>query len=54
MVQRLKNMPLIGTLLSVNQANHESNHLCGLLADPDQCEMMGEPHMMVEHKLGLL
>lgn len=27
--------------------------LC-LLADPAQSEMMGEPHMMVEYKLGLL
>lgn len=25
-----------------------------LLADPAQSEMMGEPHMMVEYKLGLL
>ncbi|KAJ8385820.1 hypothetical protein AAFF_G00181760 [Aldrovandia affinis] len=25
-----------------------------ILNDPAQCEMMGEPHIMVEHKLGLL
>nr|XP_058900567.1 proteasome maturation protein-like [Kogia breviceps] len=36
------------------RGNDETTGFEGILNDPSQSELMGEPHLMVEYKLGLL
>ncbi|XP_044143998.1 proteasome maturation protein [Bufo gargarizans] len=53
-VQRLPFLQSSNIALDTLSGNDECISFEDILSDPSECEMMGEPHMMVEHKLGLL
>ncbi|KAG9491911.1 proteasome maturation protein [Eleutherodactylus coqui] len=53
-IQRLPFLQSSNIALDTLRGNDESISFEDILSDPAQCEMMGEPHMMMEHKLGLL
>ncbi|XP_032718239.1 proteasome maturation protein-like [Lontra canadensis] len=51
-VQRLPFLPSSNLLLDILRGNDET--IEDILNDLSQSELMGEPHLMVEYKLGLL
>ncbi|KAK9527960.1 hypothetical protein VZT92_014467 [Zoarces viviparus] len=53
-IQRLPFLQSSNLALDILRGNDESVGFEDILNDPAQSEMMGEPHMMVEYKLGLL
>uniref|UniRef100_M0RBE4 Proteasome maturation protein n=1 Tax=Rattus norvegicus TaxID=10116 RepID=M0RBE4_RAT len=53
-VQRLPFLPSSNLSLDILRGNDETIGFEDILNDPSQSELMGEPHMMVEYKLGLL
>lgn len=53
-IQRLPFLPSSNLALDTLRGNDEAIGFEDILNDPAQSEMMGEPHMMVEYKLGLL
>ncbi|NXN98306.1 POMP protein, partial [Rhinopomastus cyanomelas] len=53
-VQRLPFLHSSNLALDTLRGNHECIGFEDILNDPSQSEVMGEPHVMVEHKLGLL
>ncbi|XP_073439251.1 proteasome maturation protein [Dendrobates tinctorius] len=53
-IQRLPFLQSSNIALDTLRGNDECIGFEDILNDPSQCEMMGEPHMMMEHKLGLL
>ncbi|XP_037678531.1 proteasome maturation protein-like [Choloepus didactylus] len=56
-VQQAQKLPfLLSSNFSLNilQGNAKTIGFEDILNDPSQSEVMGEPHLMVEHKLGLL
>uniref|UniRef100_A0A8D0L428 Proteasome maturation protein n=1 Tax=Sphenodon punctatus TaxID=8508 RepID=A0A8D0L428_SPHPU len=53
-VQRLPFLHSSNLSLDILRGNDESIDFEDILNDPLQSEVMGEPHMMVEYKLGLL
>ncbi|NWX87471.1 POMP protein, partial [Nothoprocta ornata] len=53
-VQRLPFLHSSNIALDTLRGNDESIGFEDILNDPSQSEAMGEPHMMVEYKLGLL
>ncbi|XP_028425391.1 proteasome maturation protein [Perca flavescens] len=53
-IQRLPFLQSSNLALDTLRGNDESIGFEDILNDPTQSEMMGEPHMMVEYKLGLL
>uniref|UniRef100_A0A8C5KN69 Proteasome maturation protein n=1 Tax=Jaculus jaculus TaxID=51337 RepID=A0A8C5KN69_JACJA len=53
-VQRLPFLPSSNLSLDILRGNDETIGFEDILNDPSQSELMGEPHLMVEHKLGLL
>lgn len=52
--ERLFSFYLIDLSVENMMPNHHTVFVSCYLADPAQSEMMGEPHMMVEYKMGLL
>ncbi|XP_037663203.1 proteasome maturation protein-like [Choloepus didactylus] len=52
--QRLPFLPSSNFSLDILRGNDETIGFEDILNDPSQSEVMGEPHLMVEHKLGLL
>ncbi|XP_028903597.1 proteasome maturation protein [Ornithorhynchus anatinus] len=52
--QRLPFLQSSNLALDILRGNDESVSFEDILNDPSQSEFMGEPHVMVEHKLGLL
>ncbi|XP_051857401.1 proteasome maturation protein-like [Antechinus flavipes] len=53
-VQRLPFLQSSNLSLDILRGSDESIGFEDILNDPSQSEIMGEPHMMVEYKLGLL
>ncbi|XP_075706138.1 proteasome maturation protein [Rhinoderma darwinii] len=53
-IQRLPFLQSSNIALDTLSGNDECISFEDILNDPSQCEMMGEPHMMMEHKLSLL
>ena len=53
-VQRLPFLPSSNLSLDILRGNDETVGFEDILNDPSQSELMGEPHLMVEYKLGLL
>uniref|UniRef100_A0A9L0KKU3 Proteasome maturation protein n=1 Tax=Equus asinus TaxID=9793 RepID=A0A9L0KKU3_EQUAS len=53
-VQRLPFLPSSNLSLDILRGNDETIGFEDILNDPAQSELMGEPHLMVEYKLGLL
>uniref|UniRef100_A0A9L0RHK2 Proteasome maturation protein n=1 Tax=Equus caballus TaxID=9796 RepID=A0A9L0RHK2_HORSE len=53
-VQRLPFLPSSNLSLDILRGNAETIGFEDILNDPAQSELMGEPHLMVEYKLGLL
>ncbi|XP_010073037.1 PREDICTED: proteasome maturation protein, partial [Pterocles gutturalis] len=53
-VQRLPFLHSSNVALDTLRGNDESIGFEDILNDPSQSEVMGEPHMMMEYKLGLL
>ncbi|NXS99491.1 POMP protein, partial [Jacana jacana] len=53
-VQRLPFLHSSNMALDTLRGNDECLSFEDILNDPSQSEVMGEPHMMMEHKLGLL
>ncbi|NXH15765.1 POMP protein, partial [Bucco capensis] len=53
-VQRLPFLHSSNIALDTLRGNDESISFEDVLNDPSQSEVMGEPHMMMEYKLGLL
>ncbi|XP_055965851.1 proteasome maturation protein [Sorex fumeus] len=53
-VQRLPFLPSSNLSLDILRGSDETIGFEDILNDPSQSELMGEPHLMVEHKLGLL
>ncbi|XP_057390606.1 proteasome maturation protein-like [Balaenoptera acutorostrata] len=53
-VQRLPFLPSSNLSLDILRGNDETTGFEGILNNPSQSELMGEPHLMVEYKLGLL
>lgn len=53
-VQRLPFLPSSNLSLDILRGNEETIGFEDILNDPSQSELMGEPHLMVEYKLGLL
>ncbi|CAK7290721.1 Proteasome maturation protein [Vulpes lagopus] len=53
-VQRLPFFPSSNLSLDILRGNDETTGFEDILNDPSQSELMGEPHLMVEYKLGLL
>ncbi|XP_034027319.1 proteasome maturation protein [Thalassophryne amazonica] len=53
-IQRLPFLQSSNLALDTLRGGDESVSFDDILNDPTQSEMMGEPHMMVEYKLGLL
>ncbi|KAM8731200.1 proteasome maturation protein [Acanthopagrus schlegelii] len=53
-IQRLPFLQSSNLALDTLRGNDEAIGFDDILNDPAQSEMMGEPHMMVEYKLGLL
>ncbi|XP_056417809.1 proteasome maturation protein [Hyla sarda] len=53
-IQRLPFLQSSNIALDTLRGNDECIGFEDILNDPAQCEMMGEPHMMMEHKFGLL
>ncbi|XP_053564454.1 proteasome maturation protein [Bombina bombina] len=53
-VQRLPFLQSSNIALDSLRGNDDSIGFEDILNDPSQCELMGEPHMMMEYKLGLL
>ncbi|XP_041817879.1 proteasome maturation protein [Chelmon rostratus] len=53
-IQRLPFLQSSNLALDTLQGSDEAIGFEDILNDPAQSEMMGEPHMMVEYKLGLL
>ncbi|XP_059941100.1 proteasome maturation protein-like [Mesoplodon densirostris] len=53
-VQHLPFLPSSNLSLDILRVNDETTGFEGILNDPSQNELMGEPHLMVEYKLGLL
>ncbi|XP_062045865.1 LOW QUALITY PROTEIN: proteasome maturation protein-like [Lepus europaeus] len=53
-VQRLPFLTSSNLSLDILRGNDETIGFEDILNDPSQSELMGEPHLMVEHKLGLL
>ncbi|XP_068407713.1 proteasome maturation protein [Eschrichtius robustus] len=53
-VQRLPFLPSSNLSLDILRGNDETTGFEDILNDPSQSELMGEPHLMVEYKLGLL
>ncbi|XP_071064272.1 proteasome maturation protein [Dasypus novemcinctus] len=52
--QRLPFLPSSNLSLDILRGNDETIGFEDILNDPSQSETMGEPHLMVEYKLGLL
>ncbi|XP_016151695.1 PREDICTED: proteasome maturation protein [Ficedula albicollis] len=53
-VQRLPFLHSSNIAMDILRGNDECIGFEDILNDPSQSEVMGEPHMMMEHKLGLL
>ncbi|KAM8964301.1 proteasome maturation protein-like [Lycaon pictus] len=53
-VQHLPFLPSSNLSLDILRGNDETIGFEDILNDPSQSELMGEPHLMVEYKLGLL
>ncbi|XP_071990454.1 proteasome maturation protein [Engystomops pustulosus] len=53
-IQRLPFLSSSNIALDTLRGTDESISFEDILNDPSECEMMGDPHMMMEHKLGLL
>ncbi|KAK2507497.1 hypothetical protein MC885_001666 [Smutsia gigantea] len=53
-VQRLPFLPSSNLSLDILRGNDETVGFEDILNDPSQSELMGEPHLMVEYKLGLM
>ena len=53
-VQRLPFLPNSNISLDILRGNDETIGFEDILNDPSQSELLGEPHLMVEYKLGLL
>ncbi|XP_024624597.1 proteasome maturation protein-like [Neophocaena asiaeorientalis asiaeorientalis] len=53
-VQHLPFLPSSNLSLDILRGNDELLDFEGVLNDPSKSELMGEPHLMVEYKLGLL
>uniref|UniRef100_A0A8C0MMI1 Proteasome maturation protein n=3 Tax=Canis lupus TaxID=9612 RepID=A0A8C0MMI1_CANLF len=53
-VQRLPFLPSSNLSLDILRGNDETIGFEDTPNDPSQSELMGEPHLMVEYKLGLL
>uniref|UniRef100_G3RH27 Proteasome maturation protein n=1 Tax=Gorilla gorilla gorilla TaxID=9595 RepID=G3RH27_GORGO len=56
-VQQVQRLPFLSSSnlsLDVLRGNDETIGFEDILNDPSQSEVMGEPHLMVEYKLGLL
>merc|ERR1712035_232320 len=53
-IQRLPFLQSSNLALDTLRGNDEAIGFEDILNDPAQSEMMGEPHMMVEYKMGLL
>ncbi|XP_006012796.1 proteasome maturation protein [Latimeria chalumnae] len=53
-IQRLPFLPSSNIALDILRGNDECIGFEDILNDPTECEVMGEPHIMVEYKLGLL
>uniref|UniRef100_A0ACB8FGQ3 Uncharacterized protein n=1 Tax=Sphaerodactylus townsendi TaxID=933632 RepID=A0ACB8FGQ3_9SAUR len=53
-VQRLPFLHSSNLSLEILNGNYDSIGFEDILNDPAQSEVMGDPHMMMEHKLGLL
>ncbi|XP_075055041.1 proteasome maturation protein [Mixophyes fleayi] len=54
LVQRLPFLPSSNIALDTLSGNDECIGFEDILNDPSQSEVIGEPHMMMEHSLGLL
>uniref|UniRef100_A0A4X1UJD1 Uncharacterized protein n=1 Tax=Sus scrofa TaxID=9823 RepID=A0A4X1UJD1_PIG len=52
--QRLPFLPSSHLSLDILQGNDKTIGFEDIFNDLSQCELMGEPHLMVEYKLGLL
>ena len=53
-VQHLPFLPSSNLSLDILRGNNETIGFEDILYDPSQSELMVPPHLMVEHKLGLL
>ncbi|NP_001084753.1 proteasome maturation protein S homeolog [Xenopus laevis] len=53
-VQRLPFLPISNIALDTLRGTDECISFEDILNDPSQSELMGEPHLMMEYKLGLL
>uniref|UniRef100_A0A2K6KB52 Proteasome maturation protein n=1 Tax=Rhinopithecus bieti TaxID=61621 RepID=A0A2K6KB52_RHIBE len=56
-VQQVQRLPFLSSSnlsLDILRGNDETIGFEDILNDPSQSEVMGEPHLMVEYKLGLL
>ncbi|EHB00454.1 Proteasome maturation protein [Heterocephalus glaber] len=56
-VQQVQRLPFLSSSnlsLDILRGNDETIGFKDILNDPSQSELMGEPHLMVEYKLGLL
>ncbi|XP_028290317.1 proteasome maturation protein [Gouania willdenowi] len=53
-IQRLPFLPSSHLALDTLRGSDETIGFDDILNDPNQSEVMGEPHMMVEYKLGVL
>ncbi|KAM9320908.1 proteasome maturation protein [Gastrophryne carolinensis] len=53
-IQRLPFLQSSNVALDTLRGNDECIGFEDILSDPSQSELMGEPHMMMEYKLGLL
>ncbi|KAM6181904.1 proteasome maturation protein [Erethizon dorsatum] len=56
-VQQVQRLPFLSSSnlsLDILRGNDETIGFEDILNDPSQSELMGEPHLMVEYKLGLL
>ncbi|KAK2827055.1 hypothetical protein Q7C36_017981 [Tachysurus vachellii] len=53
-IQRLPFLPSSNLALDTLRGVDETVGFEDILNDPTQCELMGEPHIMTEYKLGLM
>ncbi|XP_066477738.1 proteasome maturation protein [Tiliqua scincoides] len=53
-VQRLPFLHSSNLSLDILKGNYDCIGFEDILNDPEQREVMGDPHLMIEHKLGLL
>ncbi|XP_062867375.1 proteasome maturation protein [Trichomycterus rosablanca] len=53
-IQRLPFLPSSNLALDTLRGTDDSISFEDILNDPAQCELIGEPHIMTEYKLGLL